>query len=338
MSRMNASYSLTWEEFAEQYERDVRRTEILYIVVTVLIAIPLLGYGATLTALLPDEPILSAMFFGAPLLLTIMATVQVKVNGNKARKKALAEKRSQYEHSYAGRQLFSFDQEKWIHENDAGKHEIPWPALKLAFERKSVIGLYGQNLTLIPKRVLDEPTLNTLRNLAFGRGISGTFRINAWDYIAVWNGMLWRKLWYFPASANLAGFGVLAWLGMKLFSGQDRAGVLWGWGLASYAIILVLVAQVWYPALNYFIVPRFFRATQTYEFSDHGVQIARCDSRSFNGWSLFRDFHESRRAFIFYLDDTHFHLVLKRDFPAEHLQKIRTLLRDNKMTSNAAAA
>jgi hypothetical protein len=327
---MNVTYTLTWDEFAEPHQHTWPRVDAVSLVLTVAVALPLIAYGVALWRVsAPGIDIVYLTFIGAPLLLVVMALAHVQMTGRSAKKRAIAAKQADYERSHSGPQSFSFDQEKWTHENADGKQEIPWSALQTAGESPNTIYLEGKQIrTLVPKRLLDAATLESLRQLALPSGVGGESRIGAWDYLATQTSILWRKLWILLVPGNLFGLAVLAWVAVRFFAPGEKSGVLWGWGLACYFAVLALSAQLWYFLLRYATALKAFRAPTIFAFSARGVRIVSQIECSFVAWDILQKFRETRRAFLLFRNDSKFYLLVKDRIPAETQEQMRQILRE----------
>ena len=328
---MKVTYILTWEEYAEQYRDSWPRFDLFSVIVTAMVAVPMFGYGITLAILrMPDEVLLDSMFIGLPLFLVVAAVFTAKSQSGAAMKNAITEKRLEYDRWHAKEQSFFFDREKWTHETEAGKQESPWSALLCAQELPSILCLLGKNSWVrVPKRVLDSSTLTLLRQTAIPmRGDGWPFQISWWDDQASQTVMLWRKNWFLLTFGNVFGFVVIGWVVQSWFTSNEKAGVIWGWILALFAVILGLTAQFWYAPLRYFTSAKSWRAPQRVEISDRGVCFATPHGDSFTAWKTFRQFQEISRAFLVCIDDSYYHLLSKRYFSAEQQSELRQMLQE----------
>jgi hypothetical protein len=220
---MKITYTLTWEEYAEQFQATWSRPDYFSAIVVCIVAIPLLGYGIALKVFgMPDETTISETFIGAPLLLLVTTIVSVVTQTREARKRITAEKRLAYERAYAAEQSFSFDQDHWICETEAGNQEIPWTALQVAIERQSVFYLNAEKGSVyVPARALDAEAVVALRQLSRLTGKDEwEFRVRCWDFQAVDMNILWRKRWFVLAFGNAFGLCVLGWI-LQTWLSQD---------------------------------------------------------------------------------------------------------------------
>lgn len=294
-----------------------------------MVAVPLIAYGITLAIVgAPDEPLLYSMFIGGPLFLAIAAIFTLKSQAGKARKHMMAEKRVEYDRWHAKEQSLSLDREKWVHETETGKQESPWSALLYAQELPSSLYLIGARISaLVPKRVLDPSVLSSLRQTAIPVGGGGwPFQIRWWDYQASETVMLWRKYWVWLALANVCGLAVIGWIVQSWLTANERIGVIWGWILALFAVVLALTAQLWYIPLKYFTSAKAWRAPKRIEISERGVCFATSQGDSFTAWKTFRKFQEIGRAFLIYIDDSRYYLLSKRCFSSEQQSELRRML------------
>jgi hypothetical protein len=329
---MKVTYTLSWEEYAELFEDSWPRTDYFSLIVTAMIAAPLIGYGITLAIFgAPDEKILYSMFIGAPMFLVIATIFATKSQTRQARKRAVTEKRRQYDRRQATEQSFSFNHEKWMHETDAGKQESPWSALTHAAELRNVFTLTGDAISIIvPKRSLDAASLESLRRAAIPiRGNGWPFHITWWDYQASATAMLWRKMWFRMAFANVFGIFVLGWVGQSWLTSNEKAGVVWGWILASLAVLLTLTAQLWYMPLRYFTSARNWRTPRKVELSERGIVVITPTGNYFTAWKAFHKFQELGRAYLIYTDESHYHLLSKHYFSPDQQAELASLLKAN---------
>ncbi|HET9364445.1 MAG TPA: YcxB family protein [Candidatus Angelobacter sp.] len=330
---MKATYILTWEEFAELHTDSWPRPDYFTAIVVAGASLLMIAYGISLFAFPPlrDEKVLSFVFIGFPLFLLLVAWASVGSQSKKALKKAMAEKRAKYERWYSCEQTFFFDKEKWTHETEAGRQEAPWSALLKAVEWSNVLYLVGESSSVIvPKRVLEPEALRTLRQRAFPvPGDQWPFQITAWDYQATEMARLWRKHWLRFIFANVFGLGVLVWVFQIWLTSQEKVGAIIGWILAASAIILVLTAQLWYLPLRYATSAKNWRAPKKIGLSASGLHISNSPDNRFTAWKVFPSFQEVPRAFLVYVDPTHYYLLPKRCFSTEQRIQIRFLLHAN---------
>ena len=287
---MKVTYTLSWEEYAELFEDSLPRTDYFSIIVTAMIAIPLIGYGISLAAFgAPDEKILFSMFIGAPLFLVIASIFASKSQTGLARKKAIDKNRREHDRRHAKPQAFSFDQQKWTHESDAGKQENPWSALTHAAELRNVFTLTGDAISImVPKQSLDSASMEALRNFVIPvRGDGWPFHITWWDYQASATAALWRKMWLRMAFGNVFGVVVLGWVVQSWLTSNEKSGVIWGWILASLAVLLTLSAQLWYVPLRFFTSSRSWRSPMKIKISPQGTVITTVSGDHFTAWKAF---------------------------------------------------
>jgi len=325
---MKATYTLTWEEFAELHGDAWPRPDYLSVIGIAIVAVPLVAYGITLAVYEMPGEYVSSMFIGGPLFLLVAGLVSLKLQPKKAMSLAIAEKRSEYERWHAKEQSFSFDQERWIHECPAGRLDVPWPALLRATELPNVFVLMGESgSAIVPKRVLDPAALNMLGQLAFPvPADSWPFQIRAWDYQATETATLWRKFWFRLAFGNVFGLAVLGWIAHLWLTSDDKTGVLWGWILAALAVVITLSAQIWYLPLRYATSRRRWRAPKNMALADRGLYLSDAYGSFFNAWRSFRGFREVGRAFLIYTDVAHYYLLSKRYFSPDQQIEIRRML------------
>ena len=329
---MKVTYTLSWEEYAELFEDSWPRTDYFSLIVTAMIAAPLIGYGITLALFgAPDEKILYSMFISAPMFLVIAMIFATKSQTGQARKRTIAEKRQQYDRWQAKEQSFSFDQQTWTHETDAGKQESPWSALTHAAELRNVFTLTGEAISIIvPKRSLDAASLESLRQAAIPiRGDGWSFHITWWDYQASGTAVLWRKMWFRMAFANIFGIVVLGWVVQSWLTSNEKAGVIWGWILASLAVLLTLTAQLWYLPLRYLTSARNWRTPRKVELSARGIALITLKGNYFTAWKAFHKFQELGRAYLIYTDESHYHLLSKHYFSPGQQAELSRLLKAN---------
>jgi hypothetical protein len=328
---MKVTYTLSWEEYAELFEDSLPRTDYFSLIATAMIAVPLIGYGITLAVFATDQTILYSMFIGAPLFLVIAMIFATKSQTGQARKRAITEKRQEYDRRQAKEQSFSFDQEKWTHETEAGKQESPWSALTHAAELKNVFTLTGEAISIIlPKRALDAASTESVRQLAIPVRADGwPFHITWWDYQASATVMLWRKMWFRMAFGNVFGLIVLGWVVESWLTSNEKAGVIWGWILASLAVLLTLSAQLWYVPLRYFTSPRNWRSAMKFKLSPQGTIVTSLSGNHFTAWKALHKFQEIGRAYLIYTDESHYYLLSKHYFSPGQQAELARLLKAN---------
>jgi hypothetical protein len=326
---MTVTYTLTWEEYAEQFQNAWPRPDYFSAIVACMVAVPLIGYGISLAVFgPPGETLLYSMFIGAPLFLVVATIVAMWSQAGPPLQRAIAQKRLEYERWHAKEQAFSFDGEKWTHETSAGKQETPWSALTHAKELPTVFSLTGESISvLVPKRALDSATLVLLRETALPvRGDGWSSQITWGDYSATESARAWRKYWFLLIFGNVFGFLVLGWVVHSWLIEAEKLRVIWGWILACSAVILTLTAQLWYLPLRYFTSRKAWRSPLKLEFSDRGVHVAMSGASFFTAWRACRSFREVGRAFLIYTDEFHYYLLPKRYINLEQQTALRQML------------
>jgi hypothetical protein len=314
---MKTTYTLTWEEYAEQFRDTWPRPDYFTAIAVCIIAVPLLGYGLALNVFgMPDESTISTTFIGAPLFLLVSTIVSLVTQTKQNRKRVTVEKRLAYERAYATEQSFAFDQDHWTSETEAGKQEVPWTALQVAIERKNVFHLNAQKGSVyVPKRVLDSEAVAALRQLSRLAGKDEwEFRVRCWDFQAVGMNLLWRKRWFVLAF-------VLGWIAQTWFEQEAKPVLIWGWILAAFAVVLTLTAQLWYLPLRYATLPRSFEAPMKLQLYDSGIHFATDSAKFFLAWQALRKFQEIGRAFLVYTSTSEYYLLAKRDITHDPLLK-----------------
>ncbi|HXB21820.1 MAG TPA: YcxB family protein [Candidatus Solibacter sp.] len=328
---MIVTYSLSWEEYAEQYQYSWPKPDYFSAIVTMMIALPLIAYGVALARFLgPSEKMVSTIFIGAPLFLVVFVVLALTLEAGKARTHEMVEKRLEYERFHAKEQSFSADQEKWTHESQAGKQEIRWTALAYAVELQHGFLLAGEKSScLVPKRILDDTTLSMLRQSALPTGDSGwTFKVLWRDYFATGTALLWHKYWLRMAFGNAIGFVVLLWIAYSLFSSNEKSLAIWGWILAASAVVFTLAAQLWYLPLRFVTSDKSLRAPMKVETSGQGVRFTTSRAEFFMAWTRFREFQETGGAFLLYRDASNYYLLPKSGISPEQRDQLRRILRE----------
>ena len=329
---MSVTYTLTWEEFAEQYQDSWPRPDLMGAIITLFIALPLVAYGIAFYFLTGGfDPVWPGLFIGTPLSLLVMAWWSIKHKAAETKKRAIAQTREEFDAFYAKEQSFSFDQEKWTVATAAGKHETPWSALRQATEYQQVFALVGERSNaLVPKRVLDTSVAESLRQLVLPQyEKSWSFRFRCWDYQVAATSWLWRKYRFGMAIANLLCLGVLGWAVATVVS-SDNGLAGWGTILAGTAALAAVSAQLWYFPLRFITSAKRWRECMTCEFSRRGVRIKNSDYDYFMAWSSFRKLEETTRAFLLYTQASSYYLLAKEYVPTEQQTLLRQMMEEKK--------
>ena len=262
---------------AEQFEDSWPHPDYFAAIVTAIVALPLIGYGVALAVFgAPDETLLCSLFIGGPFILMVAAILAITLEAQQAKKRAVAEKRSDYERWSATEQSFSFDQQNWTHEAEGGKLESPWSALLVAIERKNAFSLRAEKGSMtVPKRVFESASLTSLRQYALPvRGNGWEFGFSFRDHQAAQTALLWHKRGFAMVFANSLGVVVLGWIMKSWIAEIGKPVMIWGWILAAAATLFALTAQLWYLPLKYVTWPRHLKEPMTVEFSNSGVYCA----------------------------------------------------------------
>jgi hypothetical protein len=329
---MESKYTLTWEEYAELFSDSWPRPDYFSLIVVAMVSIPLISYGIVLSIFgIPDEHILNWMFIGGPLFLLLAASLSIASGSRKAKNDASADKRAEYDRWHAKEQLFSFDQEKWIYQSESGRIEVPWPALLAAVERPNVFYLLSESgPAIVPKRALNTEEVSLLRALgALQPAETWPFQITVWDNQATEIARLWKRYWFRMAFGNILGLVTLGWIFQIWLTSNEKIGIIWGWVLAAFAVVLALTAQIWYLPLKYWTSRRQWRAPKTMGLADRGLCFIDCYVRVFAGWKSFHHFDEVRRAFLIYTRKDDYYLLSKRYFSPEQRAELKRRLQKN---------
>lgn len=329
---MTVAYRLSWEEYAEQFEHSWPRRNTFAVIASIIIALPLLFYGLGLSWFgLPGERTVSWLFIGAPFALILAAILSITVETSQRRKRATAEMQELYNRRQANEQKLFFDEEKWIHETDAGRQEAPWSALLLGIELKNVFLLTGGgHSVVVPKRALDADGIQQLRQAAVPfRGDGWNFRISSWDHQVVETALLWRKKWILMILGNIAALAVLVWIVENWIGSNEKLIDMWGWLLALVAVVMLLTAQLWYLPLSFATSAKPWRLPMKVELSECGVGFATSWASFFIAWKAFLKFKEFQRAFLIYTQQDHYYLLAKRCITSEQQDKLRRALLAN---------
>lgn len=329
---MESTYTLTWEEYAELFSDSWPRPDYFSAVVVAMVSIPLIAYGVTLTVFgMPDEHTISWVFIGGPAFLLLAAVLSVASGNKKAKNEAVAEKRAQYERWHAKAQWFSFDQEKWTLQNESGTLEVPWSALAASVEWPGVFHLIANSgQAIVPKRAMTREMVDQVRShAALGLTEPWPFKISAWDYQMAETARLWKRHWFRMAFANIFGIVVLVWLFQIWLSSNEKMGIVWGWVIAGFAVVMTLTAQLWYLPLKYWTSPRQWRTPKGLGLTERGLYFEGPYTRSFHDWKSFQTFEEIRPAFLIYTDKHHYYLLAKHYVSDEQSKEVRRRLSEN---------
>jgi len=329
---MESTYTLTWEEYAELFTDSWPRPDYFSAAVVALVSIPLIAYGIILAVFgMPDEHTINFIFIGGPVFLVVAAFLSLASGNRKAKKQAMAEKRATYERWHAKEQSFAFDEEKWILQSESGKLEVPWSALLAAVEWPSVLVLASEGAAaIVPKRAMNEGKLDLLRKMAILEPAKKwPFKISVWDYQATETVRIWKRYWFRMAFGNVFGLVVLGWLFQIWHESNEKIGIVWGWVIAAFMLVLTLTAQIWYLPLKYWTSRREWRAQKELGLCGKGLYIGDAHVRVFNAWKYLQSFDDFRRAFVVYKDKNHYHLLSKHYFFQEQREEIRRGLQEN---------
>ena len=329
---MTVAYTLSWEEYAEQFERSWSSRSLLEFYMAIIIATPLLIYGLGLAYFgLQDEKAVLALFIGGPLALILMAIPGVMGDSSRVKVRAGAEAHSRYERWHSKEQKFSFDGEKWIHETETGRLEAPWSALLLGAEFKSVFVLHGDgHPAIVPKRALDPEVIQQLRqNFLPSGGDAWSFRVSSWDNHIIKTGFLWKKQWFWMLLGNISGLLGLGWILQTLVDSNKKLIDMWGWLLALVVVVMVLTAQLWYLPLSYATSAKSWRLPMKLQLSDRGIYFVTSVADFFMAWKAFLKFKELKHAFLIYTEQGRYYLVAKRYITPDQQEKLRGALLAN---------
>lgn len=329
---MESIYTLSWEEYSELFSDSWPRPDYFSAIVVAMVSIPLIAYGVILAVFgMPDEHTINWMFIGGPAFLLLAAFLSIASGSKKAIKEAKAEKRAQYERWHAKEQTFSFDQEKWTLRSASGKWEIPWSGILAAVEWPNVfLLLFAGGQAIVPKRAINAEMIGSLRTFASlePREI-WPYKISVWDYQAAETVRFWKRYWFRMAFGNVFGVVVLVWLFQIWQESNEKIGIVWGWVIAAFVLVLTLSAQIWYVPLKYWTSRERLRAPKGVAISSWGLCFGEHGIRSFLGWKQLQSFEEIKRAFLVYTSKDNYHLFSKRYFSSEQIEELRNRLQRN---------
>jgi hypothetical protein len=154
-------------------------------------------------------------------------------------------------------------------------------------------------------------------------------QISWWDYQATETALLWRKYWLRLALGNAFGLFVLGFVVDQWLSTNEKAITLWGWILASSAVVFVLTAQIWYFPLRYWTSSRPWRAAKKLAFSERGLRLTDSFCDWFMAWKACHSFQEIGRAFLIYTRPGRYYLLSKRYLPPDSQAHLRQMLQEN---------
>lgn len=323
------SYKVSWEEFLEFNQQSLTSPSVASFVACFFIAIAVGVFGVVLTyAVDSGSKMMAFSFCWLSLALFVAAFWDLRVRASKRRTRSIRELRAVYDQSYSGERTFTFDQQKWTLETQAGKQELLWSGLLVGAEWKSVITLAGreQLTTAVPKRVIRSEELDSLRRLAI-RPIEKRWQTNVSvsDYLLTEVPSLWRGHPFLMAEAHIAGLFFFAMISNDMYH-TAGPGTYLGWIAAAVFLFLTVTAQFWYFLIKYETSDTDFRTGWEVGLSADGVHIKTSEIHYFSAWSNFRKVRETMGCFLLYLNSSRYYIFPKRCVPVEQQHAVRELL------------
>jgi hypothetical protein len=215
------SYKICWEEFLEFSQESLPCPSVASFVACFFIAIAVGVFGVVLTyAVDPGSKMMASSFCWLSLALFVAAFWDLRVRTSRRRTLGIRDLRAVYDQYYSGERTFTFDQEKWTLQTQAGKQELLWSGLLSGAEWKSVITLAARDLltAAVPKRVLLPEELDSLRRLAI-RPIEKHWQSNVSmsDYLLTEVPSLWRRHPFLMSEAHIAGLFFIAMIANDMY-------------------------------------------------------------------------------------------------------------------------
>ena len=305
----------------------------------ILIAVAVGAYGGLMLCFLdPPNRVLASALCWFSLSLLLGTLWDLKVRTKKRKDRFVRDLRAKNDRYYRGEQAFGFDQDRWTHETQDGKHEAPWAVLRHAVERSNTFALWTKTyFVIVPKRVLNGSSgpaemaqdgslsLDALRAFAWGQyGNSEPCSVGLVDYVTTEVPSLWSRRRRLMAQSHAAGvlFFVLIADGARH---SAAPGATWGWTAAGLILFLTITAQFWYFVIQYLTSFKEVRDPWTTGFSGQGILRRNSKMRYFSAWAVFTKFRETRRCFLLYTDSTRYDIYPKRCFSVERQLALRAL-------------
>jgi len=335
---MSVAYVLSWDEFLELHKDSLPGPSITSFVATMAVVVATGTFGAVLTWLVdPPDKWIPSMFLGLALVLLVCALWDLRFRTAKRRKKVIEELRFTYERDFAGERTFAFDQNQWSLTTKAGKYDGTWTSLSSAVERENTITLSDRsNAATVPKRVLGENELQSLRRIALHHpGSACLFHVTLLDFVLTEVPSLWRRHSFLMGLAHLAALWFFAWIAYTMYY-SSGPGVFWAWVVAWIIFLFAVTTQVWYFLIKYYTSHKLLRFAWGAEFSEKGLRwkaVAKVSGErgstyreSFHAWGGFRKAGETARCFLLYIDASRYLLLPKKCLSREQMVALRELL------------
>ena len=183
---------------------------------------------------------------------------------------------------------------------------------------------------VVPKRALKAEMVDSLRKFASLESSDiWPYKVSVWDYQAAEIVRFWKRYWFRMGFGNIFGVVVLVWPFQIWHESNEKIGIVWGWVIAAFVLILTLSAQIWYVPLKYWTSRERPGAPKGVAISGGGLCFGESGIRSFLGWKQFQSFEEIKRAFLVYTGKDNYHLFSKRYFSAEQIVELRNRLQRN---------
>jgi len=335
---MSVAYVLSWDEFLELYKDSLPGPSVTSFVATIAVAIATGTFGAVLTWLVdPPDKWIASMFLGLALVLFACALWDLKFRTGRRRGKVIEELRFKYERDFTDEQTFAFDQNQWTLTTKAGKFDTTWTSLSSAVERENTITLSDRHkATIVPKRVLGENELESLRQIALQHpGSTCLFHVTPLDFVLTEVPSLWRRQSFLMGLAHLAAFSFFALIAFTMYHSAGP-GVFWAWVVAWIILFFALTTQFWYFLITYYTSHKLLRFSWGAEFSEQGLRwnaVAKVSGErgssfreSFHAWRGFRKAGETARCFLLYTDASRYLLLPKKCLSPEQMVALREML------------
>jgi hypothetical protein len=311
---MEYRYKTTWREVLEANRVSEPVPDYGLITVVALFAMGLIVLGTSLSAVLGAGGLRGDLILiGSGVLFLLVGLWDITVGAVWRKRKFLKEMRRIFERAASAEQEFSFNDDGWKSKWKEEDQVSNWNETVKAGELQNVFYIQtSENFVVVPTRVLSPKDAESLRSLALGKLIRPfSFRVTLREYVLTEISSLWRRSASSMITRTCGGLVLAFSLAFATQSNDTPIGKV-NYGIAAAVVVLITISvPVWYYGMKYVTRPKVLNVEWSAEFSDRGMRIDTLTAQEYGSWRLFTKFHETRRSFLVYIDDTRYHILPK---------------------------
>lgn len=310
------TYTLTYDEFQEQYQHRLEATTFESLcalgVIALLVSIDLVLVIETIQ---PSYTDIGSRFGIA--VLALFAPLLVSAYAQRRIKQEVRQLQLSYQYTYSGERSLSFNIHEWVVRTTSGQQKGHWTNRLTAYESSTLISLVpmDQLPLIVPKRAVSSEDALALHFAVFGNVNYGfESSVSLADYFSAMALLLWKQHPLLLAAAHLSGFFLVTLLATHV---RDSASKLIAGAICSGFLVAVLILPFLYLLVKYENSDRGTFANWKASILSQGLQVRTRSAEFFCAWELFTGLKETSRCLVFLVTSRSYYIIPKRFVPAE---------------------